>query len=205
MRVLLVHGLGRSPLSMAYLAWRLRNAGHIPDAFGYTASVSSYDAIRRRLVERVARIEDGAGPWVALGHSLGGLLLRDALAAAAPSRLVHFIMLATPNQLPRLAPQAARVPPYRWMTGECGARLASSEYFRTLPLPTVPHTIIAGTRGITGRWNPFGEEPNDGIVALRETSLDAGAPPQTFPVAHTFIMNNAAVQARILDILASAG
>jgi hypothetical protein len=205
MRILLVHGLGRTPLSMAFLARRLRTAGHAPDTFGYAAAVSSYDEIRRRLTERIARADADGAPWVAVGHSLGGLLLRDAIAVGAPTRLAHLIMLATPNQLPRLAPRAIRVPPFRWFAGECGTRLASEEYFRALPRPAVPHTIIAGTRGITGRWSPFGDEPNDGIVALHETMLETGAPPQLFPVAHTFIMNDLRVQATILEILARSG
>jgi len=205
MRVLLVHGLGRTPLSMTFLARRLRGAGHAPDTFGYAAAVSSYHGIRRRLIERIARADTDGSPWVAVGHSLGGLLLRDAIAAEAPARLAHLIMLATPNQLPRLAPLAGRVAPFRWFTGECGTRLASEEYFRALPKPTVPHTIIAGTRGLTGRWSPFGDEPNDGIVALHETMLESDAPPQVFPVAHTFIMNDLRVQATILEILARSG
>lgn len=202
MRVLLVHGLGRTPLSMAWLARRLRRASHRPETFGYAAWAASYAAIRSRLVARIARMDDDGAPWAAVGHSLGGLLLRDAIAAASPHKLAHLVMLATPNQLPRLALQAARVPPVRWFTGECGARLASPEYFAALPEPTVTHTIIAGTRGITGRWSPFGEEPNDGIVAVRETVLAASAPPRTVRAAHTFIMNDRAVQAMILEILA---
>ena len=189
---------------MAFLGWRLRTAGHDTDSFGYLPWASSYDTIRQRLIARIADADAAGAAWVAVGHSLGGLLLRDAIAAAAPSRLAHLIMLATPNQLPRLATQAVKVPPFRWVAGECGLRLASPEYFRTLPAPTVPHTVIAGTRGITGRWSPFGEEPNDGIVALRETALETSPPPETFPVAHTFIMNNAAVQRTILEILERA-
>lgn len=204
MRVLLVHGLGRTPLSMAWLARRLRGAGHRPESFGYAAWAASYRGIHGRLVSRVARIDAEDTPWVAIGHSLGGLLLRDAIATAAPCRLAHLVMLATPNQLPRLAPRAVRAAPFRWFTGECGARLASPDYFAALPEPTVPHTIIAGTRGITGRWSPFGEEPNDGIVAVRETGLAASATPRTIRAAHTFIMNDHTVQSMILEILAGA-
>ncbi|MDZ4257750.1 MAG: alpha/beta fold hydrolase [Gemmatimonadales bacterium] len=205
MRVLLVHGLGRTPLSMLWLAHRLRRAGHAPETFGYAAWAESYRAIRERLITRIERADAGAAPWVAIGHSLGGLLLRDAIATtepAPPDHLAHLIMLATPNQPPRLAPRAARVPPFRWFTGECGRRLASPEYFRTLPAPSVPCTVLAGTHGFSGRWSPFGEEPNDGIVAVSETVVSTAAPPRTFPVAHTFIMNDTAVQAAIIDILA---
>jgi hypothetical protein len=202
MRVLLVHGLGRTPLSMAFLARRLRTAGHAPETFGYAGWASSYDAIRHRLAARVADADAAGAPWIALGHSLGGLLLRDAIAAAAPARLAHLIMLATPNQLPRLAPRAARVAPFRWFTGECGQHLASPDYFARLPAPTVPHTIIAGTRGFSGRWSPFGDEPNDGVVAVSETVMAPDRPPVLVPAAHTFIMNHATVQATILEILA---
>lgn len=98
MRLLLVHGLGRTPLSMMLLARRLRTVGHAPEAFGYAGWASSYDAIRQRLAARVADADAPGAPWVALGHSLGGLLLRDAIAAAAPARLAHLIMLATSRQ-----------------------------------------------------------------------------------------------------------
>lgn len=202
MRILLVHGLGRTPLSMALLARRLRAAGHAPATFGYAGWASSYDAIRQRLAARVTDADAAGTPWVALGHSLGGLLLRDAIAAAAPAQLAHLIMLATPNQLPRLAPRATRVAPFRWFTGECGLRLATPGYFASLPTPTVPHTIIAGTRGLTGRWSPFGDESNDGVVAVSETVLDPDHPPLLVPAAHTFIMNDRTVQATILEILA---
>lgn len=205
MRVLLAHGLGRTPLSMLWLAHRLRRAGHAPETFGYAAWAESYRTIRERLITRIERADAGATPWVAIGHSLGGLLLRDAIAAtepAPPNHLAHLIMLATPNQPPRLAPQAARVPPFRWFTGECGRRLASPDYFRSLPQPAVPCTVIAGTRGPTGKWSPFGSEPNDGVVAVSETVLSPSAAPQTVRAAHTFIMNNSLVQAAVLEILA---
>jgi hypothetical protein len=202
MHILLVHGLGRTPLSMAFLARRLRTAGHGPETFGYAGWAASYERIRERLAARITHADAAGMPWVAVGHSLGGLLLRDAIAAAAPEQLAHLIMLATPNQLPRLAPRAGRVAPFRWFTGECGRRLASPEYFRTLPVPTVPHTVIAGTRGFTGRWSPFGDEPNDGVVAVSETILDAEVPPQAVHAAHTFIMNDATVHAAILEIVA---
>lgn len=202
MRVLLVHGLGRTPLSMGFLARRLRREGHDPESFGYLSLTSSYDTIRQRLVARIRDADGAQEPWVAVGHSLGGLLLRDAIATAAPAQLAHLVMLATPNRLPRLAPRAVRVAPFRWFAGECGRCLTAPEYFAALPAPTVRHTIIAGTRGITGQWSPFGDEPNDGIVAVSETVLDPDAPPVLVPASHTFIMNHAIVQEAILAILA---
>lgn len=48
---------------------------------------------------------------------------------------------------------------------------------------------------------PFGEQPNDGILALHETLLPK-TPMLTVPSIHTFIMNNRAVAQ---DIVKHAG
>ncbi len=205
MRALLLHGLGRSPLSMALLGHHLRQAGHLPESFGYLPLAESYDGIQVRLVAR-ARVLDARGePWVAIGHSLGGLLLRDTIATARPVALQHLIMLGTPNRLPRLAPRASACWLFRWLAGDCGRKLADPDYFATLAMPDVPITIIAGTRGPRSRWSPFGDAPNDGVVALDETRLRPDDPIDTFPVLHTFMMNDRAVRALVLARMAAAG
>ena len=135
--VLLVHGLGRTPLSLRRLGRRLRRAGHQPRYFGYVPAVESFDRILSRLRSRVRELDAKGTPWAGIGHSLGGLLLRSAIAAEAPRHLVHLIMLGTPNQPPRLARRASGVRPFRWLAGECGKRLASAEYYAHLPRLTI--------------------------------------------------------------------
>jgi hypothetical protein len=68
----------------------------------------------------------------------------------------------------------------------------------------VPYTIVAGTAGPRGRWSPFGDEPNDGIVAVSETPILDEDPVVRLPVTHTFMMNNAEVQAVIRRALRPA-
>lgn len=144
----------------------------------------------------MARLERlaAAGEYAVVGHSLGGVLLRDALARqrGAPPR--HLVMLGTPNRPPRAARIAVRFPPFRWLAGDCGARLASTAFYETLPRPAVPYTVIAGTRGFGGRWSPFAGAPNDGLVAVDEARVGDGDEILTFPVAHTFMMNDRRVQ-----------
>ena len=203
MQVMLAHGLGRTPLSMWMLRHRLRQAGHRPAAFGYLPWAESYDRIRSRLSARL-RALDEAGPWAAIGHSLGGLLLRDAIHAAAPRHLAQLIMLGTPNHPPRLAPKAMGIGPFRWFSGDCGRQLASAEFFARLPDPAYPVTVMVGTRGVYGRRSPFGDELNDGIVAVSEALLRPDDFHYTFPVTHTFIMNDREVQRAVLDTLTAA-
>ena len=200
MRVLLVHGLGRTPVSCVRLARALRRSGCLVESFPYLAFAQRYARIVERLVGRLER-HAAAGEYAVVGHSLGGILLRDALArlSGAPPR--HLVMLGTPTRPPRASRIAVRFPPFRWFAGDCGARLASPAFYETLPRPAVPYTVIAGTRGLGGRWSPFAGAPNDGLVAVDEARLGDGEDILTFPVAHTFMMNDARVQGAVRHAL----
>jgi pimeloyl-ACP methyl ester carboxylesterase len=203
LRVLLVHGLGRSPLSLAILAADLRRAGHRVEQLGYLATLQSYASIRERVHQRLLALARSGAPYAAVGHSMGGLVLRAALArvpqpAPLPARL---IMLGTPNHSPRLARRLRGLWPYRMFNGECGDLLAQPEFFSELAPPPVPCTIVAGTAGPRGRWSPFGDEPNDGIVAVDEARLDGAAVTVELPVRHTFMMNDPAVRSLVRQLL----
>ncbi len=199
--VLLVHGLGRTPLSLLALGSRLAQAGAAPSYFAYFAWAQSHELILGRLIDRLAELAAPGRPVALVGHSLGGLLLRQAIPGVPRLRVSHLVMLGTPNQPPRLALRAQRWPPFRLLTRSCGQLLASPEAFDALPAPAFPYTVIAGDRGRTGRWSPFGGERNDGFVALEETRVSSNEAVSVFPVRHTFMMNNPAVQAAVVAAL----
>lgn len=199
MKVLLIHGLSRTPVSLAGLGWRLHDQGWQPDHFGYAAFLESFDQIVVRLRHRLQRL--GNESYTVVAHSLGGLLTRAALADPTLPNPAHIIMLGTPNQQPRLAPLAWRLPPFQWFTGQCGENLATSHFFESLPGLRSPYTIIAGVGGPRGWLSPFGDEANDGVVAVSETHLSAGDRRIELPVEHTFMMNDAAVQSTVIDTL----
>jgi pimeloyl-ACP methyl ester carboxylesterase len=201
MRVLLVHGLARTPLSLARLSRAIERAGHAPRTFGYIAFAESYDDIRTRLVAELSALAADPQPVGLVGHSLGGLLLRHALADV-PSLNVHrLIMLGTPNQSPRMARLAVRWGLWRIWSRSCGELLASPDAYANIPAPRVPYTVIAGTAGWPSPKSPFGDEPNDGFVAVTETRIKDDDQPERFPVLHTFMMNDEAVQGRIVGLL----
>ena len=196
-RAVLVHGMGRTPLSMLLLAARLRSRGLECETFGYVAASAPFDSIAARLAERLARQPEG---YLAIGHSLGGLLLREAvrrLPEAAP-RPAHLFLLGTPNHSPRLARRLQRTPLYRLLAGDSGQMLADAGRLERLPASDIPTTVIAGTAGPRHPKGPFGHEPNDGVVSLSEARL-AGASLETLPLLHTFLMNSA----RVADLIAS--
>ena len=196
--VLLVHGMGRTPVSMWRLARALRGAGVATEQFAYATAWESVDGIVRRLQRRLIAL--AAADYVVVGHSLGGLLLRAAIGSLPDGvhRPGHLIMLGTPNRSPRLARRFEHSWWYRLLNGDAGALLASEARLARIPSPDMPCTIVAGTRGVSGRWSPFGREPNDGLVAMSETQLDGCLERIEVPARHPFLMNDATARRVIL-------
>lgn len=193
MQVLLIHGLARTSLSLLALAWHIRAAGYATQHFSYLALTESFDQIVQRLQQRLRQLAN-QGTYSIVTHSLGGILVRAALGDETLTPPMQTVMLGPPNHPPRLAPLAWQLPPFRWLTGQCGFNLSSVEFYKNLPGLRSPYTIIAGTGGPTGALSPFGDDINDGIVALSETRLAATDNILEVPVWHTFMMNHVKVQ-----------
>ena len=194
MKILLIHGLSRTPLSLLHLERYLQKTpGWITEQFAYIALTESFDSIVQRLRVRLQKLAS-EGVYGIVAHSLGGLLTRAALGFGSIPLPKHIVMLGTPNQRPRLAPHAWQLPPFRWWTGQCGFNLTNPVFFESLAAIKSPYTIIAGTGGPRGFLSPFGDELNDGIVALNETRLSHQDRIIQLPVMHTFMMNDSQVQ-----------
>lgn len=204
MRVLLVHGLGRTPFSLFGLAASLRSAGHSTRFFAYSPTFESLNRIIRRLtrlLDELARIDEPVG---LVGHSLGGLLLRMAMPSVPSLKVHRLIVLGTPHRPPRLARLAWRWLPFRLLAQDCGRLLANPSEFPQLSELDIPMTAIVGTAGPCGRYSPFGDDPNDGIVAVNEAQIDSSGKNVVLPVWHSVMMNAASVRAEILTFLQPA-
>jgi pimeloyl-ACP methyl ester carboxylesterase len=197
MLVLLVHGLGRTPVSLFGLAAALRRAGHRTRFFAYSPTFESLPRIVRRLTNRLRSLATQGRAIGLVGHSLGGLLLRLALDRTPEVRVHHFVMLGTPNRGSLMAQQASRWLPFRVFTGECGRFLAATTSFEGLPPLRVPCTVIAGTGGPLGRLWVFGREPNDGIVSVTEATIESDST-TTLAALHSFLMDYPEVRKRVL-------
>ena len=261
MRILLVHGLGRTPFSLFGLAASLRKAGHHTQFFCYSATFERLTGIVQRLRQRLQKLALSKQPVGLIGHSLGGLLLRLALNQVPALQVHHFIMLGTPNHSPLMARLAWKWFFFRLFAGECGRFLSDpqqyasvvvslretnpsvvvssvvvslretnpsvvvslretnpsvvvslretnphaeradyTEQFVQLASPVPPHTVIAGTGGVYGRYSPFGDEPNDGLVSVSEARIDDGCQVVQLPVWHSTMMDDFMVRQRILDL-----
>jgi hypothetical protein len=143
--------------------------------------------------------EDGGGAYAIIGHSLGNVITR-LVSPDLPPGFERFIMLAPPNRPVAMAKLLRNNPVFRLATQDAGQKIGDETFYETLPLPTVPSLIIAGTLGPRASWLPFGDSPNDSVVGLEETRLE-GVPVLEVPGVHTFLMNRLDVFQAIRDFL----
>lgn len=158
-------------------------------------------AIVSRLARRLKKLQ----PDVVIGHSLGGLLLRMALAKCPEVKVEHLFMLGTPNQSPRLARIMWRWLPFRWFTQSCGQFLSTIEEYERLPKPHYEYTNIAGIKPWIFSRFLLKSEPNDGVVTVEETKIDTGEQPICVPSWHASLMSCKQLQAEIISRIGNPG
>ncbi len=202
MKILFVHGMGRTPLSGAPMLLRLRTSGHEVDTFGYSTAVNAFDAIRDRLLRKILQVASD-GDYALIGHSLGGVLLRSALnkLPSGVKQPKHVFLLGSPIKSARLAKGLRSRFLYRAMTGDCGQLLASDQRMGAIGAIRAKTTLIIGTRGLQIARRPFKGEINDGVVAASEARADWAAEEVLVPIIHTFLPASTRVAEIILQRL----
>ena len=200
MDAILIHGLGRTPLALSLLAARLLKANIRPLLFGYSVTFERMAGCVQRLARFITK-RVGTNEYIMIGHSMGTVLTRTTVPRLSHKPAACFLL--TP---PTQACQAARhFAPKRWVKllgGEMAQLLADQHFMESIPPLDVPTKIYAGTAGPRGRYSPFGNEPNDSVLTVRETMLP-NVPHQTVPVLHTFIMNSKVITQDIVNIARS--
>ena len=201
MQALFIHGMGRTPLSALPLLSRLKSGGLVTSTFGYATAFHDFSAISQRLAGRIAELAR-QGDYVLIGHSLGGVLLRSALTLlpADTPQPSHVFLLGSPVLPSRLAQKMRSNIVFRAVTQDCGQLLGSDD--RMAGIATVARTTsIIGTKGITGKLSPFGDEPNDGVVSVSETRAAWITDEVQVPIVHTLLPASPTVADIILQKL----
>jgi hypothetical protein len=179
MKILMLHGQSRTSNAMRLLGLRLRWLGHEVQYFEYYTCREKFVDIKVRLIQTIQESFPQDQSYIIAGHSMGGLLARASLPSLEAHLPLHLVLLAS-----------ARSRIYRRITTDCGQRVADPEFYKSLPRPTVPTTIIAGSGGPRSKWLPYGYEANDGAMSVQETSLGLEVEVIQVPSIHTFIMNS---------------
>ncbi len=197
--VILVHGLWVPGMVMTPLAARLAQAGFRCRLFGYAGRGRPLEAN----IDRLARFAGTVGPAHFVGHSLGGLLVLEALESDRGIDAGRVVLLGTPARGSLAGRRLARHGLGRWMLGESErlwreGRIA--RWTRSEPLGVVAGTAPLGLGRLFGRL----AVPNDGVVALDETAVDGMAERVALPIGHSAMLVSARVAAAVASFLLHA-
>jgi hypothetical protein len=179
----LLHGMGRSWVSMAPLALRLKRAGYQTHLFGYNPRKETLDDVTTRL-KYVASEKVDAPSYHFIGHSLGNIVVRNGFRTGYREGLRRIVMLCPPNGPAALAISWKDWRLYQWVTGDSGQKLADTRFYETLPVPSVEFGVIAGDKGHRVGF----EEANDGVVRVENTKLVGMRDWVLLHHTHTFMM-----------------
>ncbi len=184
--VVLVHGMGRTRLSMWPLERALEREGYAVLNFGYPSTDGGVAGLGARLGEAVREQPRPAGTRVHfVGHSLGNILVRWVLAHDAPPEVGRVVMLGPPNQGAQAA--SAALPWLGWLLDPLPDLVPGSAACALPPPAHVEIGIIAGQ--------------DDVRVTLDETHLPGETAHVTVPAGHSFLMYRRDVQQHVLDFL----
>ena len=197
--VVVLHGVWLRGTETWLLRRNLREAGYDVTLFRYHSVTAGLQANAARLAEFLAQ-RANAGVHL-VGHSLGGLVILEALArhSVACGRIV---CLGSPLNGSGAATAVAGWPSGRRIIGK------SLEEHLSRGAATAPAGreigIIAGSRSFgTGRFFGNLSAPNDGTVTVEETSLAGAADHLVLPVSHVAMLWSPAVIQQVRWFLAN--
>jgi len=205
-KVVLLHGFGRSAKSMLLLNSALTEAGFDVHNLDYPSTNQAPEALVELLGEAInSCCRDSAQTVHFVGHSFGGLLLRDHLGRHRPKNLGRVVLLGTPNKGSELADGdlgvAAEETLLEWAGPSARAlNTRPDAYPASLPPPDYPVGVIAGIRGthVSDRWLPT---PNDGVVSVASARLDGMTDFVAVDVTHWDMRRDPVVAELVIDFL----
>lgn len=210
--LILLHGLGRSRSSMNGIAAHVAaDSDYEIVNFSYAstrASMNDHAMALQSVIEHLP--EDCTIDIVA--HSLGSLIVRRYFfnlsqqpeKKDSPPRIHRFVMLGPPNNGAELAKKLRRTRVFDVVMGQSAkqiAELKTPETSLELGMPIGEFGIIAGNGSLGPLTNPLLGSDNDFFVQVEETRLAGAADFIVLPVAHGFLLTDAAVQRAIVSFL----
>jgi pimeloyl-ACP methyl ester carboxylesterase len=194
--VILVHGLWVPGVVMHPLAYRLEQSGFRCHTFSYMGAGRPLAVHAERLARYARDVGDQYGPAHFVGHSLGGLVVMEALSAHADVAVGRVVLLGTPARGCYAGRRIADYPAGRWFLGQSEVLWRegrAAHWARPEALG-----VLAGSLPF-GLGRLFGPLPgvNDGVVSLEETGIEGMADRVVLPIGHSAMLISARVAAQV--------
>ncbi len=205
--VILLHGLGRTPLSMLPLRFAVEGAGFTAVNYGYPSLASPIDELSGTHIPRALAecAVPSDVPVHFVTHSLGGIVVRHYLQDHTLPAGSRMVMLGPPNHGSELIDEFASQPWFAVM-GPAALQLGTGPdgLLATLGAVDLEIGVIAGTR--TGLDWMLQEAatiaaPNDGKVSLESARLEEMRDFVTVDESHTFMLNDSLVIEQVIAFL----
>ena len=193
--VILAHGLWVPGILMRPLAMRLERAGFRCHTFSYLGTARPLEAHTEALVRFARKI----GPAHFVGHSMGGLVMLEALIQHPELAARRVVLLGTSARGNSAGRRLARHAPGRWMLGASAPlwREREARWTRQEPLGVIAGTRPFGLGVLLGRL----EGASDGVVTVEETSIEGMSERIALPVGHSQMVVSAMVARQIIAFL----
>lgn len=186
--IILVHGLWVPGVVMHPLAYRLERAGFRCRTFSYYGMARPLQAH----AERLARLARETGPAHFIGHSLGGLVVVEALCRHPEIPAGRVVLLGAPARGCAAGRRLASHPAGRWFLGrseELWREGRELRWTRPEALGVVAGSMPIGLARLLGRLHGV----NDGVVSFEETAVEGMAERIVLPVGHSAMLLSARV------------
>lgn len=212
-RVILIHGLHQTAWIMQPLANRLQAAGFDTYQYGYRSMRDGIKTNSSRLNSWLENHHHPDEPIDLVGHSLGGLIIRDFIARYPSWQIGRCVTLGTPHNGSVCADYIWRLTP-----AVVGRSYLDALDGTVTPLPKhIELGVIAGNRpyGLgqlflqyhnrklrkTKNAPPAEQLLHDGTVYIEETKIDAAADHLILPVSHSGMLVDKTVAEQTLHFL----
>lgn len=211
--IILIHGLHQAPFIMRPLAKRLQNQGFATHQFGYRSLRDGIKINSQRLNAWLKANHNPAMPIDLIGHSLGGLIIRDFIAHYPEWKIGRCVTLGTPHNGSVSGDYI-----WRFMPAIVGKSYEQALDGTVAPLAKgIELGVIAGNKAqglgqpILSYHNhklrkadaglPSENLAHDGTVYISETKLASATDHIILPVTHTGMLVNKEVAEQAIYFL----
>ncbi len=190
--VVLLHGLGRTSLSMKGMEYYLKKHGYEVINMRYPSTRFCAEELADVYLDRLLRekIPDGAAKIHFVTHSFGGIIVRQYLSNHSMARLGRVVMLAPPNHGSEIIDHLKGSAFARWLLGPGAFELGTDA--NDLPKRLGPVAfecgVIVGDRSLNHFFSRLMPGPNDGKVTVESAKVEGEADFAVIHSNHTWLM-----------------